>query len=205
MLSNTLDTDILGNALKSYQGDENKIKLVLHTAVCSFLTFCDIIWSAHPKELELNEYLGIVWPQDADVSLKLQRDSEPLYTNILYPELLYFSSQVFSALCSVEQNLVSCTSCFLHSTFKAVLDCIRLDVISVLLWGRYCHIYAWFICEGCISSENITHCTYALLLYDWKTNNKEHFYKSLLSDNIRERIFNIISDNINYVHLLFYP
>ncbi|XP_034840179.1 tetratricopeptide repeat protein 27 [Maniola hyperantus] len=109
-MSSGLEIDALGIHLKSYQDD--KMKKTLHTAVCSILTFCEINWNPHPEELELNKYLGVDWPQDVDVLLKLQRDSEPLYTNILYPELLYFSSQIFSALCAVEQNLVNLWWCF---------------------------------------------------------------------------------------------
>ncbi|CAH2232359.1 jg19162 [Pararge aegeria aegeria] len=105
-LSCDLETDNLSIAVKKYQNDDRKIKEVLQTAVCSFLTFCDINWNPHHEELDTNKYLGAQWPQDIGALLKLQRDSEPLYTNILHPELLYFSSQIFSALCSVEQSFL---------------------------------------------------------------------------------------------------
>nr|AON96559.1 tetratricopeptide repeat protein 2 [Bicyclus anynana] len=105
-LSSGLDVDVLQNTIKSYQNDDTELKRVLQTAISSFLTFCDINWNPHPKELDLNKYLGNEWPQDIDASIKLQRDSEPLYANILHPELLYFSSQIFSILCSIEQNLL---------------------------------------------------------------------------------------------------
>ncbi|KAI8434577.1 hypothetical protein MSG28_003118 [Choristoneura fumiferana] len=53
-----------------------------------------------------DKFHNLEWPSDVDATLKLQRDSEPVYVNIAHTELLYFSLQVFNALYAVELNLV---------------------------------------------------------------------------------------------------
>lgn len=83
------------------------METILFVSVSSFLTFCDRNWNPHPETLSLEEFFGVEWPKDIDASVMLQRDSEPIYVNILHPELLYFSTQVFNVLCSTDQSLVS--------------------------------------------------------------------------------------------------
>lgn len=102
-----MENDILEKKLKSHSNDSNTLEKILQTAINLFLTFCEKNWNPHPNDLVLEQFLGMEWPKSLDVLSKLQRDSEPLYTNILYPELLYFASQLFSALYAVDQNLVS--------------------------------------------------------------------------------------------------
>lgn len=93
--------------IRRYRDSSDGLENILHMAVSSLLTFCDQNWNPNPNEVNLEQYLHMKWPEGVDVNEKLQRDSEPLYVNILHPELLYFSHQVFSALYSVEQSLVS--------------------------------------------------------------------------------------------------
>ncbi|XP_063822025.1 tetratricopeptide repeat protein 27 [Ostrinia nubilalis] len=111
LLCSDLDGELL-NVIRKYRDNSNDLENILHLAVSSLLTFCDQNWNPHPKEVNLEEYLHMKWPEGVDVSLKLQRDSEPIYVNIIHPELLYFSHQIFSALYSVEQNLVHLWWCF---------------------------------------------------------------------------------------------
>lgn len=107
-LNSDLEIEELDKKIKSHCDNNIRETKILQTAINVFLVFCEKNWSLHPKDLILEELFGVEWPKSIDVLTKLQRDSEPLYTNILYPELLYFSSQLFSALYSVNQNLVSC-------------------------------------------------------------------------------------------------
>ncbi|KAJ2952850.1 hypothetical protein O0L34_g7215 [Tuta absoluta] len=106
LLDTTLETELLLELLNKYTDDDKKQEILRQIAINSFLTFCDRNWNPHPEKLDLTEYLGIEWPQNIDVKSKLERDSEPLFTNILYPELLYLSSQIFNALYSIKQSLV---------------------------------------------------------------------------------------------------
>ncbi|KAJ8725891.1 hypothetical protein PYW08_004074 [Mythimna loreyi] len=101
-----LETDAMKDALKKYQNDKNVMENILFASVSSFLTFCDRNWNPHPEPLIIEEFFGLEWPKEIDASLHLQRDSEPLYVNILHPELLYFSTQVFNVLCNAEQSLL---------------------------------------------------------------------------------------------------
>lgn len=109
MLATELDTDILVAELKNFQNDSETMKKVLRLSISAFLTFCDRNWSTRPEKLDLLDYLGKTWPANIDVNEKLQQDSEPIFVNILYPELLYLSSQLFGALYSVDASLVSIT------------------------------------------------------------------------------------------------
>ncbi|KAI5641769.1 tetratricopeptide repeat protein 27 [Phthorimaea operculella] len=106
LLNTTLDSEPLLELVKKYTDDDNKLETIRQIAINSFLTFCDRNWNPHPEKLVLAEYLGTEWPQNVDVKAKLERDSEPLFINILYPELLFLSSQTFSALNSVKPSLV---------------------------------------------------------------------------------------------------
>lgn len=93
--------------MKKYNNDKATLENILFVSISSFLTFCDRNWNPSPQELLVDEFFGTEWQKEIDVSLKLQRDSEPMYVNILYPELLYFSTQVFNVLCNADQSLVS--------------------------------------------------------------------------------------------------
>lgn len=106
LLATGLDTDALGDLLKTYQRDSNVKENILYVSISSFLTFCDRNWNPHPEKLCIEEFFGVEWPKDIDANILLQRDSEPIYLNVIYPELLYFSIQVFSALCNADQSLV---------------------------------------------------------------------------------------------------
>ncbi|CAH0701579.1 unnamed protein product [Spodoptera exigua] len=106
LLATGLDTDALEDLLKKHERDSHVLGNILFVSVSSFLTFCDRNWNPHPDKLSVEEYFGVEWPKDIDANILLQRDSEPLYLNILYPELLYFSTQVFSALCKADQSLL---------------------------------------------------------------------------------------------------
>ncbi|XP_022819785.1 tetratricopeptide repeat protein 27 isoform X1 [Spodoptera litura] len=106
LLATGLDTDALGELLKTYQRDSNVKENILYVSISSFLTFCDRNWNPHPEKLSLEECYGVDWPKDIDANILLQRDSEPIYLNVIYPELLYFSTQVFSALCNADQSLL---------------------------------------------------------------------------------------------------
>lgn len=107
LLATELETDILIAELKNLKNDNESMKKVLRISISSFLTFCERNWSTHPEKLQLQEYLGKEWPQNIEVNEKLQQDSEPIFINILHPELLYLSSQLFGALYAVDQSLVS--------------------------------------------------------------------------------------------------
>lgn len=111
LLATELDSDLLIAELKNLQNDSETMKRVLRLSISSFLTFCDRNWSTHPEKLDLQEYLGKEWSQNIDVIEKLQQDSEPIFVNILHPELLYLSSQIFGALYAVDQSLVSFKKC----------------------------------------------------------------------------------------------
>uniref|UniRef100_A0A2H1W1N7 SFRICE_005843 n=1 Tax=Spodoptera frugiperda TaxID=7108 RepID=A0A2H1W1N7_SPOFR len=106
LLATGLDTDALGDLLKTYQRDSNVKENILYVSISSFLTFCDRNWNPHPEKLCIEDFFGVEWPKDIDANILLQRDSEPIYLNVIYPELLYFSTQVFSALCNADQSLL---------------------------------------------------------------------------------------------------
>ncbi|KAJ8722438.1 hypothetical protein PYW07_003618 [Mythimna separata] len=106
LLATGLETDALKDTLKKYQNDNNVMESILFASVSSFLTFCDRNWNPHPEAFSIEEFFGLEWPKEIDASVCLQRDSEPLYVNILHPELLYFSTQVFNVLCNAEQSLL---------------------------------------------------------------------------------------------------
>ncbi|XP_068629463.1 tetratricopeptide repeat protein 27 [Battus philenor] len=105
-ISCKLETEALVNIFKKCSEDNGYIEKILDLAISSFFTYCNINWSAEPEKFELQEYFGTDWPQDIDVHTKLQSDSEPLFPNVLHPELLYFSSQIFTSLNLLEQNLI---------------------------------------------------------------------------------------------------
>lgn len=107
LLNTKLDSNELTKLLKMYADNENKLQEIFYLAVNAFLTYIERNWSPHAEKLKLEEYLCTEWPKDINVSEKLQRDSEPIFVNILYPELLYLASQVFSCLYNIDQNLVS--------------------------------------------------------------------------------------------------
>lgn len=107
IITEGVEADTITNSLKDGGYDNKTSEKMLQMAISSFLTFCERNWNPHPDEFNLEKHLGIEWPKSLDVSILLQRDSEPMYANILYPELLYLSSQIFSALSSFEPSLVS--------------------------------------------------------------------------------------------------
>lgn len=106
VLATGLETDVLKELIKKYQKDAIAIENLLYVSVSSFLTFCDRNWNPHPQPLSIEEFFGIEWPKEVDANVLLQRDSEPIYVNILHPELLYFSTQVFNAMCNADQSLL---------------------------------------------------------------------------------------------------
>lgn len=119
LISTGFDAELLKKVLKQYQEDDIKMVNILQIAINTLLTFCNHNWSPHPEELNLEEFLGTEWPQNINVNEKLQRDSEPLHTNILYPELLYMATEIFSVLYSVESNLVRKVCLFCTSVHVA--------------------------------------------------------------------------------------
>ncbi|XP_059057052.1 tetratricopeptide repeat protein 27 [Achroia grisella] len=106
LLDTKLEIESLANYIKTLKNENRTLKPILHVAIKAFLIYCNHNYNPHPDKLSLDEYLGTIWPKDVDAALNLQRDSEPLYVNILYPELLYLSAQVLKALCLVEENLL---------------------------------------------------------------------------------------------------
>ncbi|XP_026747646.1 tetratricopeptide repeat protein 27 [Trichoplusia ni] len=106
LLETGLETESLKALLKKYQGDAETFEKILYVSTASFLTFCERNWNPHPEEFNCEEFFGMKWPSDIDVTTKLQRDSEPIYVNIIHPELLYFSTQVYNALCNADQSLL---------------------------------------------------------------------------------------------------
>ncbi|XP_049867061.1 tetratricopeptide repeat protein 27 [Pectinophora gossypiella] len=112
ILATGLETEPLLELIKKYTDDEQALEKIRHIAITSFLTFCNQNWSPHPENKDLNEYFGTEWPSNIDIKAKMQRDSEPIYVNILHPELLYFVTQIFTALFSVKQNLLHLWWCF---------------------------------------------------------------------------------------------
>ncbi|XP_045445879.1 tetratricopeptide repeat protein 27 [Melitaea cinxia] len=107
IITEGVEADTITNRLKDGGHDNKMSEKMLQMAISSLLTFCERNWNPHPDEFNLEKHLGIEWPKSLDVSTLLQRDSEPMYANILYPELLYLSSQIFSALSSFEPSLVN--------------------------------------------------------------------------------------------------
>lgn len=105
LFSCKLENDTLLEILQKYS-DDSFTEKILDIAISAFLTYCNSNWSTVSKNIELEEYFGIAWPEDVDVHTKLQCDSEPICSNILYPELLYFSSQIFNTLYTIDQDLV---------------------------------------------------------------------------------------------------
>lgn len=127
-----LETEILKDVVKRNLKDKMTLDNILFVSISSFLTFCDRNWSPYPAELAVETFYGIPWPKDIDSNTKLQRDSEPLYVNILHPELLYFSTQVFNALCCADQSLVS--KCYIiKKCGKHYLFLLKLHLILVKL------------------------------------------------------------------------
>ncbi|KAL4719669.1 hypothetical protein ACJJTC_007606 [Scirpophaga incertulas] len=86
--------DIVRNGLNQ----EEDAKNILFLGIQSLLTFCDHNLNPNSSKLDLEQYLKFTWPEDIDVTQKLQRDSEPIFVNIVYPQLLYLSHEIFSAL-----------------------------------------------------------------------------------------------------------
>ncbi|CAK1581529.1 unnamed protein product [Parnassius mnemosyne] len=107
-----LETEDLLDIFKKYSKDDCFNEKILDLAISAILTYCNINWNTLPDQFDLQQYFGIEWPKGTDVFIKLQCDSEPLYPNVVNPELLYFSLQIFGALCSLEQNLVHLWWCF---------------------------------------------------------------------------------------------
>lgn len=106
VLSLNLDTEELAAQLRD---QELSTSVVFRTAACAFMKFIYHNWSPNAEAINLEEFLGQDWPIQIDVTTLLQCDSEPLYVNIHFPELLYLSSQLFNALYQVDQSLVSGT------------------------------------------------------------------------------------------------
>ncbi|KPJ05034.1 Tetratricopeptide repeat protein 27 [Papilio xuthus] len=106
LLSCRLKNDVLLEILQKHSKDNDFTEKILDIAISAFLTYCNINWSTVSENIKLEEYFGTEWPKDVDVYTTLQRDSEPLCSNILHPELLYFSSQIFNTLYSIDQDLV---------------------------------------------------------------------------------------------------
>ncbi|XP_013194143.2 tetratricopeptide repeat protein 27 [Amyelois transitella] len=106
ILLTELEPDALIDLFKRYRDQEKQTQMILDIAIKAFLTFCDVNWNSHPDDLKLEEYLGTSWPVNIDVTSKLQRDSEPIFVNILCPELLYLSSQIFNALYAIDGKLL---------------------------------------------------------------------------------------------------
>lgn len=104
LLELNLETPKLKTLVQSQEFPSSE---VFKIAVSAFLTFMNQNWSTNPEALNLEEYLGQEWPSQIDVTSLLQRDSETLYVNILYPELLYLSLQIFYSLYCVDRSLVS--------------------------------------------------------------------------------------------------
>ncbi|KAG7307419.1 hypothetical protein JYU34_007608 [Plutella xylostella] len=100
------ENEELTKLIKGYVEDNKTITEVFHLATCAFLKFMDINWNPHPEALNVNEFFGVEWPAVVEAATLLQRDSEPLYVNILFPELLLFSSQIFTVLHSIESNVL---------------------------------------------------------------------------------------------------
>lgn len=105
LFSTNLELEQLNDFMQTYQS-RNELNKILHIAINCYLNYCEHNWNPHPEELNLAEYFNKEWPKNIDVNLKMQRDSEPIYANILYPELLYFSHQLFSSLYTVDQSLL---------------------------------------------------------------------------------------------------
>ncbi|XP_041977434.1 tetratricopeptide repeat protein 27 [Aricia agestis] len=107
LLATGLEVQSILNLLIKSNDDTSKTQgRLLSSAISAFLTFCDLNWSTHPSSFQLNQFFSGEWPDAIDTSTGLQRDSEPVTTNIVYPELLYFSSQILASLCTAEENLV---------------------------------------------------------------------------------------------------
>ncbi|CAK1545127.1 unnamed protein product [Leptosia nina] len=107
LLKSDLETNEINVILKKYVNDKQSLHNILQVAISTFLTFCERNWNPHCEEVDLSCYLNMEWPSSVDASTRLQYDSEPLHTNIVYPELLYFSNQIFAALCQVDGNMVN--------------------------------------------------------------------------------------------------
>ncbi|XP_022121980.2 tetratricopeptide repeat protein 27 [Pieris rapae] len=107
LLISGLEIDQLKEVLKKYKDEEHTLNDILHLAISAFLTFCEKNWNPHADELSINNYFKSLWPSNLDAALKLQSNSEPVHSNIVCPELLYFSTQVLSALCCIQENLVN--------------------------------------------------------------------------------------------------
>nr|XP_032513586.1 tetratricopeptide repeat protein 27 isoform X2 [Danaus plexippus plexippus] len=99
-----LKSGSLDETITNYINENGTSESVLQIAISLFLQFCVRNWNSHPENLNLSEYLGVNWPEALDVNVLLQQDSEPIYVNIVYPELLYFSGKIFSTLCSIEPS-----------------------------------------------------------------------------------------------------
>ncbi|CAH2073308.1 unnamed protein product, partial [Iphiclides podalirius] len=112
LLTSGLNTDTLADIFTKRSKEHGFTEEILDVAISAFLTYCHLNWSTLPEKLELQQYFGTEWPLDIDVSVRLQRDSEPLCPNILYPELLFFALQIFDSLSSVEENVVHLWWCF---------------------------------------------------------------------------------------------
>ncbi|KPJ19066.1 Tetratricopeptide repeat protein 27 [Papilio machaon] len=106
LFSCKLNNDALLEILQKHSKDNDFTEKILDIAISAFLTYCNINWSTVSENIKLEEYFGTEWPKDVDVYSTLQRDSEPLCSNISHPELLYFSSQIFNTLYSMDQDLV---------------------------------------------------------------------------------------------------
>lgn len=141
LLSTNLEHESLVIFLKHIQNDGLTIEKIGHIAVCTLLSFCDNNWNTKQENFDLESYFNTDWPKDIDVQVNLQRDSEPLFVNILYPELLYFSTQVLEALQSLDQNMV----------IKRIFNLIK-KIVSIQLFITSCTCD--YVCEE-IKSFNL--------------------------------------------------
>ncbi|KAM3961295.1 tetratricopeptide repeat protein 27 [Aphomia sociella] len=106
LIETKFESEPLTNFVKTYKEQNGTTESLLLLAIKSFLTFCERNWNPHPDKLDLEQFLGTPWPKEIDTAINLQRDSEPLLVNILYPELFYLSRQIFMVLFTVDEKLV---------------------------------------------------------------------------------------------------
>ncbi|VVC94357.1 unnamed protein product, partial [Leptidea sinapis] len=106
ILQTSFNIDELNKVLKLYENDEAGMKDLLHVSISCCLMFCEKNWNSCTNDFDFQQYIGTEWPQSIDTLELLQCDSEPICTNIKYPELLLVSNKLFAALCHVEDNLL---------------------------------------------------------------------------------------------------
>ncbi|XP_028036169.1 tetratricopeptide repeat protein 27 [Bombyx mandarina] len=107
LFTRRLETDELKSLLKTQSDYENYSSNMLEMAIISLLRYCDYNWNPHPENFDINCFFKNKWPSDININEKMQRDSEPLQTNIRHAELLYFSDQIFSTLSGIEPTYLN--------------------------------------------------------------------------------------------------